>query len=887
MGRDRELERLERLLDAPGVLVLQGDAGIGKTTLWAAGAAAAEQRGFRVLRGAPAEAESALAFAGLTDLLAGVDEPVLDALPRPQREALDVALLRAPPPPTGADPRAVFAAFRSVLAALAATTPVLVAVDDLQWLDAPSAAALSYVSRRLLDLPVVFLGAMRTNGGFAEWPSLPVSPLSAGALHRLVKARAGLNLVRPALLRLHEAARGNPFLALELVRAVDPDDEPDGSGPWPATPDARELVEAHLLALPMAARNALLVVAAGGAPADPNDLAPAAERGLIAVDGLRRARFTHPLYASAVYHGAADDERRAVHADLAERSATPEERARHLGLAAAAPDARISDELAAAASLAAVRGAPEIAAALLERAAELAPAAADGARRTLGAAELHLQAGATTRSGDLLAELVARAPDDLRAAVLHRLALVRFREERFDEAVPLLYQAAAEPAVDAAVHAAIELDLSFISLSASLDHRPAVAHAHAAVKHAQRSGDNAVVAAALAVRALADFLVGNGVDEEQLARALELEDESAPLRIEMRPTLVAGFLASYVGDVERARALLYPLRERMRELGQEGELPLLSMHLSWLECLVGNTKEAQALCDEALELAELGRSMTTHAHAFAALIAAYRGDGGRSRHHIATAMSSPHAQQQCLVLIWCALANGLLEVPRENAAAAHASLAWLSEFYERQEVVEPVHLEFLPDEIESLVALGEQERAAALTDFLAANAVRFGRPTALAAAYRCRALGSAAEGDLGTAELELEAALREHDRAPLPLDLARTLIVLGGVQRRLRRKAKARVALERAIAICDEIDAQAWRQRAAEELARIGTSRPTDELTPTEARVAELAATGLTNREIAAAAFMSQKTVEANLSRIYRKLGIRSRAQLGTTLASR
>jgi DNA-binding NarL/FixJ family response regulator len=886
VGRDRELERLERLLEAPGSLVLLGEPGIGKTTLWEAGIAAALGRGFRVLRGAPAEAEASLAFAGLDDLLAGVDGRVFDELPPPQREALDVALLRTAPPPAGADPRAVFAAFRSVLAALAAVAPVLLAIDDLQWLDASSAAALAYASRRLRDLPVVLLGAMRTNGGFADWTQLRVAPLSAGALHQLIKARVGVNLPRPAILRLHESSGGNPFLALELARAVD-GEMPDGAGPWPATRDARELVEAQLAALPTRTRRALLALAAGGASIEAGELDAAVQSGLVSVDAARRARFAHPLYASAVYHGAHDDERRAVHAQLARGSATAEERARHLGLAVAEADAAVADELAAAGGQAAARGAPEAAATLLERAAELSVGSADAARRALAAAELHLQTGATTRAAELLSQLTADAPDDLRAAVLHRLALVRFREERFAEAIPLLHEAAAEPAVDARVHAAIELDLAFISLSASLDHRPAIGHARTAVEHAQRSGDTPLIAAALAVRALADFLNGNGVDEEQLARALELEDESVPLRIEMRPTLVAGFLAAFVGDVERARSLLYPLRDRMRELGQEAELPLLSIHLSWLECLVGNMVAAQALCDEALELAELSRTMTTHAHAYAAVVAASCGDEGRCRHHVATALNAPLARQQCLVLIWIGIATALLELPRENFGAAHEALAWLTEFYEQQEVVDPVHLMFVPDEIEALVGLGETKRAAALTDFLTANAVQFGRPAARAAAHRCRALVLAADGDLASAEQELDAALREHERAPLPLEVARTLVVRGVVERRLRRKARARTALERAAAICDEIGATWWGLRARKELARIGTTRAADELTPTEARVAELAASGLTNREVAAAAFISQKTVEANLSRIYRKLGIRSRAQLGTKLASR
>jgi DNA-binding CsgD family transcriptional regulator len=890
IGRDPELARLEQLLDEPAPLVLVGEAGIGKTTVWEAGVAAAAGRGFRVLRIQPAEAEASLAFAGLADLLAGVEDSVYDELPRPQRDALDFALLRQDP--TGpSDPRAVFAGLRSVLETLAARTPVLLAVDDHQWLDAPTARAVEFAARRLRDAPVAFLVAARYGGPAtaeppAGWPRLRVGPLTAGALHQLVRQRLGLNLTRPALLQLHDACRGNPFVALELARALDPSVRVT-TGVWPVTADGQELVDAHLAALPASAREALVVLAASSQPSsrliDPEDLLAAERAGLVRVEGVGRIRFAHPLYASTVYHGAAPEVRRAVHARLAEDAESQEERVRHLGLATEHADERVADELELAADRAAARGAPEIAAGLAERAAELTPESRAAAPRVLKAAGFYLAGGAPSDATRLLVPLLAKADEHIRPLALHLLALARFREEDYPETVRLLHETAAEPAASPELLAAVQLHLAFTGLASGLDHRPAQVHANLAVEHAELGHDPRLVAATYAVKTLIDFLVGDGLDEERLALALELEDDDPRIPLEARPSMVAGFLAFYVGQIERARALLYPLRSAMRENGAEAELPLLSIHIAWLECVAGDTAKARAFCDEALELADLGHSMPTHAQAFAAFLDAYTGDAGRCRTRIAAALAA--SRGECLVLEWVAMASGLLELALENYAAADEALEPLTRFFEEYEIVDPVHLFFMPDKIEALVALGEIERAASLTDLLTRSAAHFERAGARAAAHRCTAILAAAAGDLETAATALDSALSDDEHAAKPLEHARTLIVLGQVERRRKRKASARRALERAATICDAAGAPLWAQRARDELARVGSRPVADELTPTEARVAELVASGLTNREVAAAAFMSLKTVEANLTRIYRKLGIRSRAQLGTTLA--
>ena len=894
VGRSHELAQVEGLLDGlasgPAQLVLVGEPGIGKSTLWEAGVAAAARRGFRVLTARPTRSESSLAYNGLSDLLAGVEEGAFASLPEPQRVALDVALLRTAAE-RPADSRAVFAGFKSVVSTLAAEQPVVVAVDDLQWLDGPTARALEFAGRRLNDAPVGLLAAARIEGGevagHTDWLSeqdrLRLRPLTAGALHQLVKERLGLALLRPTLLRLHGACGGNAFFALELARALVAGNVLEAGETWPLTDDVRELVDARLAALPASERAALLLAAAASQPVvEAGEVEAATRAGLVQVDQAGRVRFAHPLYASAVYGGAAADERRRVHAELAERG-NALERAHHLALATEHPDAAVAAELDRAAELAVLRGAPEIAAELAERAAELTPQgdpAAGG--RLLGAAALYLHAGALTRANGIL----DRLEDDpvLRGRALHLRALLRFREENFVEVVALLHEVVAHAEGGTLLRTAAELDLALTGIIVAYDHGPARIHAAAAVEHAERCGDTGLLAAALAVKTLVEFLLGEGLDEEQLARALELEDPVAQLQLEARPTTIAGCLALYTGRIDRAAALLGSIRESMYERGAEADLPLVSIHLAWLELAIGRWSEARKLSDEALQLASLTGTLNAHALAFAALLDAYAGEEESCRTRTAAALAAMGKAEYCLVADWAAWSIGLLEISLGNAAAAGAALESHACEAGGHEIVEPLHLAFVPDEVEALVVLGDVERAERLTLLLAAMGERFERPVTQAVGERCRGLVLAARGDLDGAAGALQASLAHLERAPAPFEIARTLLLLGQVERRRKQKAAARAALERCAAILEELGAKLWLERARAELARLGERREPGELTPTEARVAELAAAGMTNREIATAAFMSEKTVEANLSRVYRKLGIRSRAQIALRL---
>ena len=906
VGRERELEAaaefLEALESGPAALVFEGEAGIGKTTLWREAAALAEARGFGVRRARPAQVERSLSFAGLTDLLDGIEVELFAQLPPPQRAALDGALLRGGEE-VPSDPRAVFAGSLSILKALASEMPVLVAVDDVQWLDPPSARALRFTARRLGDARVGLLVSSLLPGHHADdllsalevqrTKRIHVGPFTLAATHQLLRDRLERTFPRPTLLRVQQASGGNPFFALEIARALGSRElRPDE--PLPVPSNVEGLVRRRVARLSKRTRRALLSAAAVSEPTPSQlggSLEPALRSGLIQELPDGSLAFTHPLYASAVYEAAGPEERRKIHRELADRVEDVEERAHHLALATREPDETVASVVDQAAERARSRGAPEVAAELGERALELTPLADRLAvdRRTLATSEDYLRAGALGRARSLLTAALERLDEPvLRARGLHLLAQVRFREESVPEAVDLLRAAAEEAGDDPALRSLIEADLIFAFVSASFDFEAARPHARELIAYAERLSDPALLAEALATATMIEFLLGGGVDESRLARALALEDPEHHAPVQFRPTLIAGFLAFYTGQFERARSLLYPLRNRLRESGAEADLPLLLTTMVWLECSAGELATARSLAEEALEAAFLTESETMAAVslAFAALVEAHAGRVERTRERLEAAFRATERTGYGIAALWTSGALGFLELSLGNASAARRALDPLTQLVEAHGLEEPIRAFFVSDEIEALVALGELDRAERLTEMLAARGRELDRPWALATGGRCRALLLAAHGEPEAALTEIERALSEHERLPMPLELGRSLLVRGQLERRLKRKSTAKESFEQALAIFEGIGAMLWVERARAELARIGFRRAAhDELTETERRVAGLAASGLTNREVAAQLFLSPKTVEANLARVYRKLGIHSRAELGARLA--
>ena len=462
IGREDELDLLEAFLagieEGPRALLLSGEAGIGKTILWDTGVGEAGRRIGRVLVGRGSEAEASLSFAGLSELLTPVFDEVAPSLAPPRRRALEVALLLAEPGETALDQHAIGLAVLDVLRAMAERSPVLVALDDVQWLDPASAGAIQIALRRLRDEPVGVLATLRLAPEL-ESPvdlerslatdQLTLGPLSLAAVHRLLEERLGLELTRPELVRVQEATAGNPFFALELGRELVRTNTRPAPGQALRVPESlHELLGSRLARLPGETLDVLLLVAALARPTVElltstygernrvlEALEAAAQETVVELDDSS-VRFTHPLLASICYERAPVWKRRAVHGALADAVSDAEERARHLALAADGPDASVAEELELAAEQAAGRGAAAAGAELYELAAELTPDdPAEARRRRLRAARLVRLAGDADQAIAILQELKHEAPSGVeRSDVLLELALTQ--QGRYGRAAP-------------------------------------------------------------------------------------------------------------------------------------------------------------------------------------------------------------------------------------------------------------------------------------------------------------------------------------------------------------------------------------------------------------------------------------------------------------------
>ncbi len=911
VGREDELAALARFLsreDWPRTLLLEGEAGAGKTTLWLDAVEAASGR-FHVLVARPLETEAKLAYSGVGDLLDGTHE-IFDELPPPQAHALRAALLLETPDPAGVDQRGVTLGFLGVLRALAATRPVLIAVDDVQWLDGASSRVLLGAARRLADEQVALLLALRDEerqrSPFAPEATLPgfgrlrVEGLSLAALHRLLQERLAVVLPRPTLRTVHETARGNPFFALELARALGTG---HAAGAAVRIPDSlHELVSARVTTLPKKTRTALLAAAALGDPTleligavtggdGAAELGPAVAGELVTVVG-GRVRFTHPLLAAAASGAAGPAERRQVHALLATRVRDPVERARHLALAAVGPDAGVATALDEAASLARARGAPGEAAELLEEARLLTPpdSAADALQRAVAAANHHFEAGDARRARSLLDEAIPKLPAGVdRARALIVLARVRSYDDDIQAAVELLEAAVAEGAAEPLVEGRAREILSGIFFRLRERLGEAVEHARAALDIARELDDPELAAAALGSLVLAEAALGSNDAQASLQAADEVGSTGRGTRAMGGAEFQVAVVRMWWEQLDEAAASFERMLAFAEAMGDESSVPYIHVLLAQTECLRGRFGEAVDHADEgALRAEQVGQeTLVAYALALRALADAYRGNADSARSVAAQALALADSTSGRPAEHFATAAVGLLELSLGRNTQAADVLTPLVSFARQQELREPGLTRFVPDLVEALVACERLEEAEDHLAWFETNAERLERPSGQGAAARCRGFLAAGRGDLPGAISAFERALRHHELAPLPLDRARTLLALGVARRRANDRSQARATLEEARGLFGSLGAAIWEQRAVEELARIGGRAPAGrELTPVERRVVELVAAGHTNREVAAALFVSPRTVEGHLSRVYGKLGVRSRVELVSRLGS-
>jgi DNA-binding CsgD family transcriptional regulator len=745
--------------------------------------------------------------------------------------------------------------------------------------------------RRIGDRSVLVLFARRLGEGTTRSeleqavPSdsverIRLGPLTVGATQRLLQARLGRPLARPTLLRIHEASGGNPFYALEIARSVGTDVDPTQPLPIPETLEG--LLAARFEGFRDPTREALLLVASSGHPSKTmlerlgvaNDaLEPALAANVVeCTDGT--LRFTHPLLASALYQEHPRADQRRAHALLAAVDEDPIGRARHLALATEGPDAAVAATVDEAAAAALGRAAPIVASELAEHALRLTPAgdAAEHHRRTIDAVRSYLAAADVRRARSLARDLVAAAPPgQLRAEALVLLSDIEHATwSGHERPIALRREALREPGLSKPLEGRIQQWLGDM-VRATDGITVAEGHARAALDLAEELDDEALRAGALAVLAVLRF---NGANPDARALAEEAH-ELALVAGDPEQRRVADVCLAHVlvWSVERDRAM--PLLESLyAEWSERDELASAEAlwYLSLVELRAGRLAAA---ADYAGRMEEIYLQYALDPSDYtpeypAILVAAHRGDLDHARELAARAEGR---WTRGVVEAWDGRPADAIEYFEAGEQADH-------------EIRDPTMNWFCGEHVAALLEVGRIEEAVERLDQWEADAIRVGRTWALAHVTRCRGLVAAARGAVDEAQSLLERAVDLHEEVEDPFGRARALLALGIVRRRARQKRAAREAIEAAADAFEEMGAAGWAEKARAELGRIGGRTREDGLTAAERRVADLVAAGGTNREVAAELFLGERTVESHLSRVYAKLGVRSRTELARTLRS-
>ena len=914
IGRDAELAAAAEFLgateDGPRALLLEGEAGIGKTSLWKEAVSAAAARGYRVLTSAPTEAEASLPYAALGDLLDTVPEQATASLSDPLRKALDVALLRAPASQTPTDQLAISNAFLHVLRDLAADESVLLAVDDIQWIDAPSMRVFSYAIHRLDRQLIKIIAAVRVpaiNDVAAELRKaitdaqlqlLKVGPLGLDVIDDLLLQRLERPLRRPELEQVYVVSAGNPFFALEIGRFLlaNPADVKAGA-PLPLPRSLTDAIKGRIAMLPETTRDLLVAMAAQSRPdeailrrADPHSVEAldAAFSAQVIERAGGRLQFTHPLLASFVYATADAAARRKWHSRLAVLVSDSEEKARHLALAATGPDASVAEALEEAARSANARGAPDGAAALAQQAAELTPPEFLPAieRRQIMTAEYRLRAGDAPAARAGLDALLRTSPTDRRPAeALRLLASITFASGDLRDTERLLVEALSEAGADLHSQALIERDLVLV-LNQQGKLQEAFDHSVRFSAIAARAGDPSLVASAERQKAFTERHF-NPLSAEARAIAVGLAEGTLSMPMDDRvgglhPLMDWAVLLKFADDFEHARSLFKRALSMSEGRDESVRAPLL-FHLAEIECWAGDWLLAALYsreCEKSVTHAAQG-SYARLSLTASAMLHHCRGEHDAARSDAAEALAisteigdEPYRRRALAIL-------GSNELSAGDPGAANRYFETLRARRTNAGFRGAIRSE--GDEVEALLALGLIAEAEALS----AGLVTEDEPWPRAIGHRCRAIVLAARGEQEMSIREFDEALSAHEQLPMPLERARTLFSFGTVLRRGKSKRVARERLEEAFGIFKSLGAMAWVTRAESELSRIAPAPVgIGALTPTEARVAARVATGRTNKEVAAELFLSVKTVEANLSRIYGKLHVRSRSELAARMTS-
>jgi DNA-binding CsgD family transcriptional regulator len=906
VGRDLELGKIRGLIDglrhgAGGVLILRGDAGIGKTALL--DGAREMDPGALVLDACGIESESSLSFAALRDLISPIVER-RDVLPAPQEAALAGALAIGPPAP---GPRlAVCAGALGVLEAAAAERPVLALIDDVQWLDPASRECVAYAARRAHG-PVALLLAGREGYSYDDLEGIP--SIEVRALDH-VAADELLGLSSPDLGRgvsdaVRLAAAGNPLALLEIPSTLTPPQR-DGSVPLeqPLSPGrALEGVYAGRVSkLPKATRTGLLVAAAShsddlgavdaacrllGSSAD--DLQSAEAARLVRLSGTT-VRFVHPLVRGAVYHAAQTAERREAHQALAE-AAEGESRAWHLSAAALGPDAVAVKALDGAAGIAAGRRAYAEAADALERAARLSADPERASRRLLAAGAASLAAGRAEAAVALAKEARRGASEPLtRAAAEHLGGVQALWCGQLEESLRLLERSAGRALELNPTMAALSLaDASFACLALG-DARRSLALAERAFALLGDDADVQVRAPVVAVLSWCLTLRGEGKRARPLMREAVRLTASVD---QFSPTIHTMLIAlnwrlpdeDYEGSVADALAFA----DAVREVGTLSGLATPLAVAGEAMYRLGRWEGLEALCNESIAHAEEAYRWAPVARSTAirSRLAAAQGRDAQSRADAMAVLEFAATVGAGILRLYGHGALGFCELSSRNVEAAIAELEVTEREAEEYGLEEPTVFPWAPDLIEAYVRAGRDEPARRLLAKLTRQAKGADSVSAAAMTARCRGLLAPQE----RFDQDFIQSLELDERATMPFERARTTLSWGMRLHRAKRRSDAREQLRAAAEAFDSLGAVPWAQLARDELRAAGGRRrktiDDEELTAQEERTARAAGRGATTKEIAAELFLSPKTIEFHLGRAYRKLGVRSRGQLAAALAER
>lgn len=893
-------------LAAGGSVLLTGPAGIGKSTLLYA--LADEVTGHRVLHCALSETERHLPFLGLIDLLAETGDHVLHTLPKHQRAALESALLRRTDPVGERDVLSLRMAVLATFRALCAQSPVLLVIDDAQWLDVPSAELLAFIARRARGLPLRALVGQRTGPADPRAESrlcpppvctIDVPPMTAAEVTRLL---GDLGLPRAVLTKVHRASDGNPFFAVELGHALAEHDGPlDPAAPLPVPESLRSLMLGRLMSLSAEARRTLLTACAAarptvdllrdaGRPCASADIAEAREAGILAPGPV--VRFTHPLLSAVLYAEVPEDDRLAVHAALADVVGDPVERARHLALVAPGRDAEVAATLGEAANAARRRGGHEVAARLGLLAADRTTRREDEAGLRLTAAEDALVAGEFALARGIADEVLAHAsrPAERVRAWIVLLDSGGQALAELDDVFPrALADAHDDPALLAPLHYRLAWRAWLVKGSAA----KARDEAATAARLAAEAGDRRTEVLALTKQALAEFGIGRLEAEQTLTRALSGSQDPS-IRFDHNGPVYLRYRNHLLHDrLEEARAELRSLTYAVRRRGAAEGLFMCLYGSSQVEIFRGRCDRALDLAEQCLRLSEDSELSLGPAWCALAFAEAAGGSLDRALAAAERGVTCSEDDGDLLFLPRALHAAGRIRLLRGDPDGAAETLRRVRRMEAAQGLADPALRRWHADLAEALVAIGAVDEAADLVEETRRDAVRLGRRGVLAVLDRAGALVAMARGDTEAAVAGLTRSATAS--SIYPLEEGRARLELGRLRARLDDPAGARESLRAAHRMFSRAKAAPWVAAVSAELDHLDVGVPTDagetdplrSLAGVERRVAALVVEGATNREVASRLFVSVKTVEAALTRTYRKLGVRSRVDLARLTAFR